>query len=497
MKAVVSAAQMSAIDQATIAEIGLPGVVLMENAGRAVATAVRPLVGAGFVAVVCGSGNNGGDGYVVARVLREWGLDARVYLAADSQRVRGDARTHLDAYRRSGGPVFGIETGELLARHRAELRAASVVVDAVFGTGLDRVVEGHYASVIGAINEARGAIVAVDLPSGLSADSGRPLGIAVHASHTVTMAFHKLATASTPGFASCGEVTVAEIGIPSELAASHGALARVVEEDDVAAVLPRAHALDYKNRRGHLLVIAGSPGKWGAGRLTALAGLRAGAGLVTLAGAELDAQVDSSVMTACASSATLADLLAGKAAVAVGPGMATGQLGAELVDALVSEFEGPKVLDADALNHLATRGGALPHAETMVLTPHPGEAARLLGESAADVELDRVGAVRRLVQRTGATCVLKGARTLIGHEDAVLVVPAGGPELATAGSGDVLTGTIGALLAQGLEPMRAALAGVFVHGRAGAIGGARHGLRGLIASDLPALVAEAIASMTR
>ena len=371
------------------------------------------------------------------------------------------------------------------------------MVDAVFGTGLDRPVEGHFQCVIEAINEANGAVVAVDIPSGLSADTGRTLGVAVHATHTVTMAFHKLGTASTPGFASCGQVTVAEIGIPAQLAASHDVSVRLVERDDVVQVLPRANALDYKSRRGHLLVVAGSPGKRGAGRLAAVAGLRAGAGLVTLAADELDEGVDASVMTATADPVAVAALLEGKSAVAIGPGMRVDEAGAKLVEAIIAEFRGPMVLDADALNHMAGHAEGMRSAAAAVLTPHPGEAARLLGESVADIEGDRVAAVRRLVDKTHATCVLKGARTVIGHEDAVFVVPAGGPALATAGSGDVLTGIIGALLAQGLSPMRAAVAGTFVHGCAGDIGAARCGERGLLSSDLPGLTAEALAAMTR
>ncbi|MBT8496233.1 MAG: NAD(P)H-hydrate dehydratase [Deltaproteobacteria bacterium] len=493
MKAVVTAAEMRAIDAETISAVGIPGAVLMENAGRAVAAEVRSLIRSGPVAAICGAGNNGGDGFVIARVLREWGIEATVYLAGNPDKLKGDAKIHFDAYRNTGGPVVDISSTDALTRERAAIASAEAVVDAVFGTGLEREVEGNYRAVIEAINATTATVVAVDLPSGLSADSGAALGVCARADVTVTMAFHKRATASAPGHARCGRVVVAEIGIPARLAADQGVGVQLVEASDVAAMLPSINVLDYKNRRGHLLVAGGSAGKRGAARLAASAGLRTGAGLVTLVSDEHDTRVDDSIMTAVAADAgELLTLATGKACVAMGPGMDAGASGRAVVDALLTGCQAPLVIDADGLNHLAERLDAVAAATApVVLTPHPGEAARLLGTTSSEIEADRIASVRALALRSEAVCVLKGARTVVGSGEMVFVIAAGDPALATAGSGDVLTGVIAALAAQGLEARDAAIAGCFLHARAGELGAARYGSRGLVSSDLPALVAEA------
>ena len=335
MKHVVTAAEMRAIDAATIDGVGLPGAVLMENAGRAVAQVVLEELGqvGGPVAVVAGAGNNGGDGHVVARVLRQRGADVAVYLAAPREAVRGDAAVHLGAYEQVGGVVTSIAGPAELSEAQGEIEDAGVVVDALFGTGLGRPVEGHLGLVIETINRAgqRGArVVAVNIPSGLSADDGVALGVAVRPHRTVTMAFLKRALALSPGLDRVGRVDVAEIGIPLELAAAHGIQVAVLEHGDLVGALPRAQASEHKNQRGHLLVVAGSPGKRGAGRLAAMAGLRAGAGLVTLAAAGHDVSAPDPVMTAeldaddPGAGDRLVELAQGKRAVAMGPGMATG-----------------------------------------------------------------------------------------------------------------------------------------------------------------------------
>ncbi|RMH41633.1 MAG: NAD(P)H-hydrate dehydratase [Deltaproteobacteria bacterium] len=508
MRYVVTADQMRAIDRATIDEIGLPGAVLMETAGRAVAEVVRARRRAGAtVAVVCGAGNNGGDGYVAARVLREWGYAASAYLAADRAKVAGDAALHLRVLEQCGGRVASIATEADLLEHERAIERADVVVDALFGTGLARDVTGHYARVVAVLNRARGFKVAVDIPSGLAADTGAVLGVAFNADATVTMAFDKPALVSSPGFARCGEVTVAEIGIPAELARVHGVSLAVFERDDAAAALPATTPVDHKGRRGHALVIAGSPGKWGAGRMAARAALRAGAGLVTLAGPRADAAAPDEVMTAAIDpeaagfDVALAELLAGKRAVAIGPGMPATAAGAALVRAVLERAEVPVVIDADALNHMAGDLAAVAAARApVVLTPHPGEAGRLLGCSAADIERDRIAAVRRLAERTRAVVVLKGARTLVcdGAVDGFTTVnPTGNAAMATAGAGDVLTGVIVALAAQGAPPADAARAGVFLHGLAGDRAARGRIDAGLMAGDLIDELPRARADLTR
>ncbi|MGE5181902.1 MAG: NAD(P)H-hydrate dehydratase [Acidobacteriota bacterium] len=498
MRPVVTAAEMRALDKATIEEIGLPGLTLMETAGRAVAAAaVRMLADAGrrtpdggHVAVVCGPGNNGGDGYVAARVLRELGCDAVVYLAVPREQIHGDAAAHLQILDRSGGVVRMIDTPESLGELGDAIAGAGLVVDALFGVGLARPIDGHLADVVALINHAP-HVLAVDVPSGLDADTGRALGTCVRAQRTVTMAALKVAHASAPGFARCGVVEVADIGVPAALIAAQPARAGLVEEADVARSLPHAAPLDHKGTRGHVLVVGGMPGYRGAGRLCALAALRAGAGLVTLASAG-DVHADDSVITRSLDGA-LGSVLDGKAAIAIGPGLGQSEAAATwLGEVLASGI--PAVLDADALNLTAGIVEALAKAAgPLVLTPHPGEAARLLGTTAADVEADRLAAARTLAQRAHAVVVLKGARTIVCDgtigDDFCALHAVGGPELATGGTGDVLAGAIAALLAQGVAPADAARAGVFVHGRAGDRLAAQHGTRGVVSSDLPLAIA--------
>ncbi len=510
MRPIVTAAEMQALDRATIAEVGLPGCVLMETAGRAVADAVvEALAGQdGAVVVVAGAGNNGGDGHVAARVLRERGIAAELYLAAPLDAVRGDARLHLDVLERAGGVIHDVSTPAGLDRHAAGFAGARVVVDALLGTGLARPVEGHLAEVIARINAAGAAgavVVAADLPSGLDADTGAAPGAVVDADVTVTMAALKIGLVSAPGFVHAGEVRVAEIGIPRALVLVQAVRAGLLERADVHAAAPRPGALDHKGRRGHVLVVAGSPGKRGAGRLAARAALRAGAGLVTLAGPGPDELVaPDPVMTAwCDDAGALRALAAGKGAVVLGPGMARGEQGAALVDAALG-LAVPVVLDADALNQLVALGGLARVATAsapVVLTPHPGEAARLLDTTVAEVERDRLAAVRRLAAVSRAVVVLKGARTVICDgtlaDDFVAVNPTGGPSLATGGTGDVLAGALAALLAQGVPALDAARVAVWCHGEAGTRAAARHGVRGVTADDVVAALGPVLDDLSR
>ncbi|HET9987597.1 MAG TPA: NAD(P)H-hydrate dehydratase [Kofleriaceae bacterium] len=486
---VVTASEMRALDKATIEDIGIPAFTLMETAGRAVAAAARAMT-TGAVAVVCGPGNNGGDGFVTARVLRAGGCDATVYLAAPRAKVSGDAATHLMILERAGGVVRMIDTPAALAQLADAIAGAPLVVDALFGVGLARAIDGHFAEVVATINRGR-ARLALDIPSGLDTDTGRVLGVAVRAHRTVTMAAHKVALAGAPGFAYCGAVEVCDIGVPPGLLATQGLRAGLVEERDLA--LPHGGLLDHKGTRGHALIVAGMPGMRGAGRLAAIAALRAGAGLVTLA-AEGELTADDSIMTRTLGE--LAPLLDGKAAVVIGPGLGRGERAAGWVgDVLATGV--PAVVDADALNLIAGVTGALAKANgPIVITPHPGEAARLLGTDTQTIEADRLGAARALAAQTRTVVVLKGARTIVCDgtlgDDYCSINPTGGPALATGGSGDVLAGVIGALLAQGLTAVDAARAGVYVHGRAGDELARIYGERGVISSDLPIAVSGVI-----
>ncbi len=492
MLPVVTADEMRALDALTIKERGIPGAVLMENAGRAVVDCVRSIMAAqsgDHVVVLCGAGNNGGDGYVVARVLQERGVSTSLYAAAPVERLKGDASLHAQAFLHCGGSALPLREAAHLQAAREDFERCALIVDALFGTGLDREIAGHYRQIIEAVNQARATVVAIDLPSGLNADQGRVMGVAVQADATVTLACAKVANVSAPGFAACGQLHIAEIGVPG---AEARALAHIelLEAQDVRNALRGDSANSHKGSRGHVLAIAGSKGKQGAGRLADLAALRAGCGLVTLAAQEVDASAEDPLMTAqLRELAGLEALLVGKGAILIGPGMATGAPGRDLVLGVLASSELPMVLDADALNHLGSELGPVAASKApVVLTPHPGEAGRLLGLSTAQVQADRIAAVRALAAKSKAVVVLKGARTCIcdGREapKRVVINPTGGPELSTAGTGDVLTGMLASLLAQGIAPTLAAWAAVYWHGEAGRLASAELGGPGMVASDL-------------
>jgi NAD(P)H-hydrate epimerase len=509
VRPVPTAAEARALDAATIGELGLPGAILMEHAGRAVAAAVLDELAAGApgpVAILAGPGNNGGDGHVAARWLGEVGVAATVYLLGRAAAVAGDAALHLEAWRRRGGAVIELGDAAAVAAHAGAIAAAGVVVDAIYGTGLGRDIDGVARAVIERVNAGGARVVAVDLPSGLDADRGVARGIAMRADRTVALGFAKPAHVGAPGFARCGAVEVAAIGIPTRLAFERGVRLGVVEPADLIDLVPRRAADAHKGHAGHVLVVAGSPGKRGAGRLAAAAALRGGAGLATLAGIGGELAAADPVMTdglpaaPAAAAARVVELAEGKGALAIGPGLGTEPGARALVDAAL-ELATPRVIDADGLNLLVDRLGEVAAAAgrgPLVLTPHPGEAARLLATTVAEVEADRVGAARRLADATRAVVVLKGARTIVvdGAGGFATINPTGGPALATAGTGDVLAGVIAGLLAQGLAPADAARLGAWVHGTAGELAAQEIGAVGVTASDVLERVPAGFARLT-
>jgi hydroxyethylthiazole kinase-like uncharacterized protein yjeF len=512
MALVLSAAQMRAVDRAAIDELGVPGLVLMENAGRGVAEAIareRPVVGLD-VRVVCGVGQNGGDGFVIARHLANAGARVTVLLAAPRAKLGGDAELYARVVERSAAITLRDGSAADLALWRGLLAGAEVLVDAVFGTGLRADVSGAPAAAIEAMNDTPALRVAVDLPSGLDADSGRIRGRAVNADLTVTMGARKLGLVLDAD-APVGRLLVADLGVSVEAlvaAGSPGPLCHWLETAEIAPRLPRRGAGAHKGTAGHLLVVAGSPGKTGAAALVGRAALRAGAGLVTVASTEagqtaLDAKV-LEVMTASYGGGPDADpgsydrlaALAGRMkAAAIGPGIPTGDEMRALVRRLVGELPLPLVVDADALNLLGTDAAAIVRAASAprILTPHPGEMARLRGATTGEVQADRLGHARALAADSQAVVVLKGARTLIAAPDGTVHVnPAANPSLGTAGSGDVLTGVIAALVCQGMAAIDAARAGVHVHGLAAEDATRVLGTGHLLAGDLPEAVARVL-----
>ena len=506
----LSAAQMRAVDKAAIETLGVPGAVLMENAGRGVAGAIaRERNPRGLeVRVVCGVGQNGGDGFVIARHLANAGARVTVLLAASRQKLSGDADLFAKVVEHDPRIVLrdgSAADGDLWA---AMLEGAAVIVDALFGTGLRSDVTGVPAAAIAAMNATPALRVAVDLPSGLDADSGRVRGVAVDAGLTVTMGARKLGLVLDPG-APVGRLEVADLGVSIEAMADAaravGPLCHYIDSAEIAALLPRRGPGDHKGTAGHLLVIAGAPGKTGAAALVGRAALRTGAGLVTIASTEagqaaLDAKVLETMTASYAagadadgqSFAALASLAARMKAAALGPGIPTGTGMRALVRRLVGELPLPLVVDADGLNLLGTEAAALARgaAAPRIFTPHPGEMARLTGASTGEVQADRLGQARRLAAAANAVVVLKGARTVIAAPDGTAHInPAANPSLGTAGSGDVLTGVIAALLGQGLSALDAARAGVHLHGLAADDATRVLATRHLVAGDLPEAIA--------
>jgi len=488
---VVTAAEMRALDRWTI-EHGTPGRELMERAGAGAARVLRERLRhpRGPVVVVCGRGNNGGDGFVVARHLRRARLPVEVCLAARPEEVRGDAAEMLAAWRRGRGAVHDLTGRGRVETLAARLAKAAVVVDALFGTGLNAPVSGLAAAVIEAVNRCGAPVLAVDIASGLSADSGTPLGMAVRATVTATFGHPKVGQVMDPGVDYTGLLAVVDIGIPEAALAAVRPRTSLLEARDVGRLLPPRPRDAHKGTFGHVLVIAGSRGKTGAALLAAEGVARAGAGLTTLAvpGAlqpVFEGRVREVMTAALPEGDGLEALLAGRAAIVCGPGLGVTDATRGLVADVVRRATAPLVLDADGLNVVAGTPLLRERPGPTVVTPHPGEMARLLGCDTAAVQADRPGAARRLASAAGVVVVLKGARTIVASPDGgAAISPTGNPGMASGGTGDVLAGVVGALLAQGLAPFDAAALGVFAHGAAGDAVAAERGEVGLLASDL-------------
>lgn len=472
-----TAEAVRAMDRRAIEQLGIPGFELMERAGATALSALRRRwPDAKFLSVVCGGGNNGGDGYVTARLALEQGYDVRVYAVADPKTLQGDAQRAFEVYRRAGG--------SWLDYIPAQLESAEVVVDALFGTGLTREVSGLHATVIDAINRSAAGVLAVDIPSGLNADTGGGMGCAVEADVTVSFIGLKRGLFTGAGPACAGEVLYDDLGTPVEVRRCVPASAQLLRHEDCR--LPRRRRDAHKGDFGHVLVIGGELGYSGAARLAGEAAARVGAGLVTVASrpehAALLNLTRPELMCRGVSSPQELDALFGRATViAVGPGLGQSDWAKAMLSAAL-RTRLPLIVDADALNLLAQ---APTHRNDWILTPHPGEAARLLRLSPADVSRDRFAAVTELQQRYGGVIVLKGAGSLVTGPDRLAhVTITGNPGMASGGMGDVLTGVIAGLVAQGSPLSDAAMLGVHLHGAAGDAAASQGGERGLLAGDL-------------
>ena len=500
---ILTGAQMRDADRRAIEGMGIPSLDLMERAGAGVAACLVEEVlsrGPRPVLVVCGKGNNGGDGLVAARHLARLGHRPRSVVLAAQRDLSPEAWAQLSAARSAGLSVEEIEDDAGWTRVASSLSPDTVVVDAILGTGVRRATLGLLARVIEDVNASGATVVSIDLPSGIDADTGAVPGPAVLAHRTYTLCRPKMGLVVEPGASHAGTFRVIDIGIPEDAVSALRSDVAWMDRDAARRLLPPRPPAAHKGTMGHLLGVAGSRGKSGAAVLLARAALRSGAGLVTIATAKsvqpIVAAAQAEAMTeplAESRAGTLSSraagpvgkLLASRDALAMGPGLGTTREAVAAVRAIVAKLTRPAVLDADALNAFASGPKLRARRVPLVLTPHPGEAARLLRTTAASVQSDRFGAVRGLAAATGAVVVLKGRRSLVASPDGrVAVNSTGNPGMATGGTGDALTGILGALLARGLTAFDAARLATYVHGGAGDVAVASSGVEGMIAGDL-------------
>lgn len=493
--------EMVALDRRAAEEFGVPTLTLMEAAGRRVAEAAARMVEGGSprVVVLAGKGNNGGDGLVAARVMVAAGWRAVVLLLARDADVAGDAGTNLTIARRAGVEIANLDSTSVPGL-RPTLAGADLVVDAIFGTGFQGPVVGLTAKAIDAINTCGRPVLAVDIPSGVNGDTGAVEGSAVRATATVTMGLPKTGLALYPGAEYAGQVWVAEVGHPQRLINAAGIPTRLVTQAMVDAAVPLRRPDAHKGSYGRVLVVAGAVGYTGAAVLATLGALRSGAGLVTVAvPSAIYPTIASSVIEgmpvpladeegalAAAAADQIHELAGAADVVACGPGLSRLPGPRAVVRRLLAECAVPLVLDADALNCLAGSTADLVHAKgPVVLTPHPGEMARLIDASPADVQRHRLQVARVAAERFRAVVVLKGARTVVADPAGeACVIPTGNPAMASGGMGDVLTGAIAGLIGQGLPPMTAAWVGAYLHGLAGDLAARALGPAGVLAREV-------------
>ena len=501
---ILTATQMQALDRRTILEARVPSLTLMERAGSGTTDFIERRFGplpAKRVTVVCGKGNNGGDGLVVARLLRQHRAAVTVLLVAPAASLSRDAAVMYRRWLRTGGKS-ATKSFQSIDQVAPILSGSDVIVDALLGTGLSTEVTGAYREAITLMNRTGKPIVAVDMPSGIHADDGAVLGDAVQAMATVTFGLPKLGLYVGAGIDCAGSVQVVDIGIPEAYVNDIESRILLMTESAVRAALPTRPISAHKGTFGHAGILAGSAGKTGAAALAAKAALRTGAGLVTVGvPASVNDVLEAKLLEAMtfplpetkartlgrAGFDRILAFIQTRTAVAIGPGLSTHPETVELLQSLMKHLDRPSVLDADALNALASRASLLTECKTPpILTPHPGEMARLdSGATSQSVNADRLGTARRFARERGVFLVLKGARTVVARPDGLLMIcPTGNSGMATAGAGDVLTGMLVGLLAQGVPSWEAACAATYVHGAAGDLAARRLGSAGMIASDI-------------
>lgn len=509
---IVTSAQMRDIDHAVIGEMRIPGLRLMENAGKGVAdTLLKHFPEANSVGFLCGKGNNGGDGLVCARHLLQRGKSVEVFLLAKADDLKGDAKANVTAYL-SLTPqprLTEITTEDQLKQASLSLKKFDVLVDALLGTGTSGQIRGLTSLAVDIMNNTEKPIVSIDMPTGLDADRGTTLGKCIKPQLTITLGLPKVGLVTYPGAKHVGHLEIVDIGIPEKVIREKHVYLNWITEDEIATLLPSRDPDSHKGSYGHVLVLAGSPGLTGAATLTSLAGLRSGAGLVTLG-------IPHSLQSAMATKLTevmtwglpetakhsldmnaeplILDFLHKANVLAVGPGISTHEQTLALVRRLIQASTRPMVIDADGLSAFSQDPVVCKSAKVpLILTPHPGEMARLIHSTTKDVQSNRIGIAQKFAKEYKVYLVLKGARTIIAEPGGqVYLNPTGNPGMATGGAGDVLTGIIAGFLAQGLSPLEACLLGTYLHGSAGDIAVGDLTQFSLIAGDLLTYLPKAI-----
>ncbi|KPJ64483.1 MAG: hypothetical protein AMJ45_05655 [Syntrophobacter sp. DG_60] len=502
----VTAEQMRAIDACTIRNIGIPAIVLMENAGRGAFLLIkeyfldyleRPRIG-----ILCGRGNNGGDGLVVARYLHKEGYHVRVFILGEKAKIKAEAATNLSVAERMSINITEIKDENNLNKEKDYLIGCDLIVDAILGTGLSSEVRGLEAKVIPFLNDVyNGFIASIDIPSGLSSDTGEPLGITVEADLTITFGLEKVGQAVYPGVGYVGNLEIVDISIPSQAIDSVSLNHHLITDEEIKTILrPRPGDL-HKGEAGHVLVLAGSPGKTGAATLVCLGTLRSGSGLVTLGiPISLNPILEVKLTEAMTfplpeTSVQTLGLDAWKEVkksgikykvICLGPGLSTHPETKAMVKKIITEANVPLVIDADGINALAGDLDILKKSRSpIILTPHPGEAARVLNISPKDILKEKINLARKISKDYEIIFVLKMARTIIALPDGdIFINSTGNPAMATGGTGDVLTGIIGSFIAQGYDPKEASILAVFFHGLSSDLWVKEHGEIGMTATDL-------------
>lgn len=511
----VTAEEMRQADRMAIEEYGVPGMVLMENAGQAVVQEAEKMLGGldgKKAAIFCGGGNNGGDGLVVARHLYNRGCDVRLYFLDDPEVFRGDALANYQILNNMGVTSFQLTEGSRLNVARMALWSSDLAIDAIYGTGLRDEVRDVTLSVIQMMNESKTPVIACDIPSGLSSVTGLPLGGAVKADVTVTFGFCKIGLVLPAARPYVGRLVVADISLPRQVENSLTARRELIDGDFVQRWLTARAPDSYKGDFGHVGVVAGSPSMPGAAILAARGALKAGAGRVTAAlpsacRVPFTAQLPESMLLnttendlGCMDNQAMETIIGFPAnAWVIGPGMGREQQTLEFIRELIPRLTVPAVLDADALFAVCGYLRLLKKAQApLVITPHPGEMAKLLGVNVQDVQSNRVTVAEGFARQTNVVVVLKGAGTVVATpEGRVFINSSGNPGLATGGTGDVLAGMIATLLAQGVVPAVAAACAVWLHGAAADITATEKGIAGLLAGDIADAVPAALKSIGR